>query len=29
MLERCFFQFQNQAGVPVLEQGRLSRSGFS
>jgi ATP-dependent RNA helicase DOB1 len=23
MLERCFFQFQNQAGVPTLEEGTI------
>jgi ATP-dependent RNA helicase DOB1 len=22
MLERCFYQFQNQAGIPVLEEGK-------
>jgi ATP-dependent RNA helicase DOB1 len=27
MLERCFFQFQNQAGVPALEQGEFSYNG--
>lgn len=29
MLERCFFQFQSSAGIPVLERGSSYRAGYS